>query len=366
MQILEQFYTIIVIACLLLLMSFRDILTSRLLRWVIILLLYSESIRIIVETGAQETSIWVLMTGYLARSLFIPTAYLYLRNHFEKRQLARPDVINLLPCAIFCVGCGIAYLANGNLNFLVNTDSNHIFSPFSGEQFALLCFKLFVYCLTGFYLWLVLLMLKKNYRSAEKDKELVSIKVNGNGHGNGFNGNGSVNGNANGNGHHGHEVKKNGEVAPFFLTEEKMKHIDGVVKDFLSEKKPFLQHGYSLKHLSDEVHIPLHHLSAFINRYYKMNFNDFINEYRVSHCKVKIINEEWKYKKLEAIAGESGFSNRNTFTSAFKKATGLNPSVFLKQIKEEQRHDHDVLVLNGNGSDLEKASSMTSKEAEDL
>ncbi|HEY5970304.1 MAG TPA: AraC family transcriptional regulator, partial [Chitinophagaceae bacterium] len=36
---------------------------------------------------------------------------------------------------------------------------------------------------------------------------------------------------------------------------------------------------------------------------------------------------------LESIAEESGFNNRNTFTSAFKKATGLNPSEFIKYIK---------------------------------
>jgi len=94
-----------------------------------------------------------------------------------------------------------------------------------------------------------------------------------------------------------------------------------------------LQHGYSLRQLSDETRIPLHHLSAFINKHYRMNFNDFINEYRVAHCKEKLLNGECKHKKLEAIAGESGFNNRNTFTSAFKRVTGMNPSDFLRNMK---------------------------------
>ena len=45
-----------------------------------------------------------------------------------------------------------------------------------------------------------------------------------------------------------------------------------------------------------------------------------------------MLNFECRYKKLEAIAEESGFNNRNTFTVAFKKVTGLNPSEFLKDI----------------------------------
>jgi AraC-like DNA-binding protein len=119
----------------------------------------------------------------------------------------------------------------------------------------------------------------------------------------------------------------------FFLTETRMNEIDEAIRRHFEEKKPFLQHGYSLRQLSDETRIPLHHLSAFINKHYKMNFNDFINEYRVAYCKEKLLNGECKHKKLEAIAGESGFNNRNTFASAFKRVTGMNPSDFLRNMK---------------------------------
>ena len=50
-----------------------------------------------------------------------------------------------------------------------------------------------------------------------------------------------------------------------------------------------------------------------------MNYSDFINRYRVSQSREMIMNGEWKYKTLEAIASEAGFNNRNTFTAAFKK-----------------------------------------------
>ena len=117
------------------------------------------------------------------------------------------------------------------------------------------------------------------------------------------------------------------------ISHERMAEIDVIVKEVLDEKKPYLQHRYSLKDLATDTNIPLHHLSAFINKYWGKNFNDFINEFRVHHCKDKILNEEYKYKKLEAIAEESGFNNRNTFAIAFKKVMGLNPSDFLRSLK---------------------------------
>ena len=110
--------------------------------------------------------------------------------------------------------------------------------------------------------------------------------------------------------------------------------IDNTLKAFLSARQPFLKHCYTLKQLAEDTQIPLHHLSAVINQHYGMHFNDFINYYRVHHCRLKILNEEWKQKKLEAIGIESGFNNRNTFTCAFKKVIGINPSEYLKSIKK--------------------------------
>jgi len=118
-----------------------------------------------------------------------------------------------------------------------------------------------------------------------------------------------------------------------YISHERTAEIEENIRNHFSRNKPFLKHGYSLRMLSEEIHLPLHQLSAFINSNYKMNFNDFINEYRILSCIEKLLKKEWEFKKLESIAEETGFNNRNTFTSAFKKATGLNPSEFIKYIK---------------------------------
>jgi YesN/AraC family two-component response regulator len=125
-------------------------------------------------------------------------------------------------------------------------------------------------------------------------------------------------------------------VGSVHLDSDQLGKMDENIRGFLLSAQPYLKRGYSLKQLAEDTTIPLHHLSAFINQYYHIHFNDFINEYRVHYCQVKIRNDEWRFKTLEAIAEESGFNNRNTFTAAFKKVTGANPSEFLKTVKQRK------------------------------
>jgi YesN/AraC family two-component response regulator len=135
--------------------------------------------------------------------------------------------------------------------------------------------------------------------------------------------------------------KKNDKIGRF-LNDEKLTHFNFVINQFLIHKKPFLQQKYSLRDLSVDVDIPVNYLSAFINRYHKMNYGDFMNRYRVSHSREMILAGEWKSKTLEAIASESGFNNRNTFTAAFKKETGESPSEFLRETKKNHQDNRST------------------------
>ena len=130
-----------------------------------------------------------------------------------------------------------------------------------------------------------------------------------------------------------HHPKRSADVrvGHLHLDQEHVKEIESRLSEFFAKERPFLQQGYTLRQLTADIRIPLHHISAFINQHYGMNFNDFINRFRVDHYIMKIAEGEWRYKKLEAIAGEAGFNNRNTFRIAFKKATGLSPSAYLKK-----------------------------------
>lgn len=101
---------------------------------------------------------------------------------------------------------------------------------------------------------------------------------------------------------------------------------------FMMEKKPFLQPRYSIGQLSEDIKIPGYQLSAIINLRKGMNFSDYLNKLRIRHCEELIrIAGGGRKVNIRDLSAECGFQNRNTFTIAFKKFTGVTPSEYLKK-----------------------------------
>jgi AraC-like DNA-binding protein len=70
-------------------------------------------------------------------------------------------------------------------------------------------------------------------------------------------------------------------------------------------------------------------LSKIINTGFQMNFNDFVNQYRVSSMMEKLKAGEQKNQTLLGIAFDCGFNSKATFNRAFKKQTGLSPKEWM-------------------------------------
>jgi len=72
-------------------------------------------------------------------------------------------------------------------------------------------------------------------------------------------------------------------------------------------------------------------LSQIINQEAKVNFHDFVNNYRVE----EFINRATTNKKysLLALALDSGFNSKSSFNTIFKKQKGVTPSQYLSNQK---------------------------------
>ncbi len=70
-------------------------------------------------------------------------------------------------------------------------------------------------------------------------------------------------------------------------------------------------------------------LSKIINTGFQMNFNDFVNQYRISSMMEKLKAGEQKNQTLLGIAFDCGFNSKATFNRAFKKQTGLSPKEWM-------------------------------------
>lgn len=102
----------------------------------------------------------------------------------------------------------------------------------------------------------------------------------------------------------------------------------------MKELQPYLHPDFNLTQFSSLIHIPVHHLAYYFREEKKQHFNDYKNEWRINHAKKLIKEGKASGMTLEAIGLISGFSNRNSFCTTFKKVEGISPSSFAAQIKE--------------------------------
>ena len=86
--------------------------------------------------------------------------------------------------------------------------------------------------------------------------------------------------------------------------------------------------------LSDKTGLAVKTVSKVLNQAAGMNFNDFVNSYRVEAFCRELENEENGKLTLQGIAFSCGFSSSATFQRTFKKFKGETPSVYFQRKKE--------------------------------
>jgi AraC-like DNA-binding protein len=265
------------------------------------------------ELALKADGHWSYLLLYSAFNLclfcMIPAGYLFARNKIALGKTGFKDLVHFSAPLIYCLFFIVPYLVAPIESFRKSPDAG-------------LFYKVFGFSVLGIYLLLVMQFLIDKYSIfgySAKPKKITQPEL-------------------------ATPASPASKISPVMEVQVGSTQFDSVqlakidtdLRTFISAKQPFLQRGYNLRQLSEDTSIPLHHLSAFINQFYQVHYNDFINEYRVHYCQAKIRNDEWRAKTLEAIAEESGFNNRNTFTTAFKKVTGSNPSEYLKLVKQRE------------------------------
>jgi AraC-like DNA-binding protein len=70
------------------------------------------------------------------------------------------------------------------------------------------------------------------------------------------------------------------------------------------------------------------YISKLINEEFKMNFNEFVNQYRIEEAKLLLSDRNRERYTLEYIAEKSGFGSVSSFTRVFKSINGQTPGKF--------------------------------------
>ncbi|MDD4776699.1 MAG: AraC family transcriptional regulator [Fermentimonas sp.] len=94
------------------------------------------------------------------------------------------------------------------------------------------------------------------------------------------------------------------------------------------EKQIFKDADLRLNDVASQLGTNRTYVSKLINTRRGMNFNDFVNDYRVHYSEMILSSSEYFSLSLEEIALKSGFSNTSSFYRSFVKKNGLPPGKF--------------------------------------
>lgn len=106
------------------------------------------------------------------------------------------------------------------------------------------------------------------------------------------------------------------------------------LENTMTQKELFKNPRLTLRDVAQELETTTKNISAIVNSGYEMNFNDFVNHYRIEAVKKKLENGEHLRTTLLGIAYDAGFNSKATFNRAFKKYTTLSPKEYLTQLQE--------------------------------
>ncbi len=99
------------------------------------------------------------------------------------------------------------------------------------------------------------------------------------------------------------------------------------------ENHQYLKKNISIATLAKEIHTNTKYLSKVINHHKNKSFTNYINELRVQYSVEKLKESDMlKNYTIQGIAEEMGFNSAESFSSAFKKSTGIKPSYFVRKL----------------------------------
>ncbi|MEM6719409.1 MAG: helix-turn-helix domain-containing protein [Bacteroidota bacterium] len=123
------------------------------------------------------------------------------------------------------------------------------------------------------------------------------------------------------------------ETKKFIVSEKKVQQILVALEKF-EKGDLFLKQDCSLSFLAKNLQTNTAYLSKIINDYKSQSYTTYITNLRIQHAVNRLKNDpRFRAYTIESIAKESGFKNAKPFSRAFKKATKLYPSVFIKNLE---------------------------------
>ncbi|MEL6537529.1 MAG: helix-turn-helix domain-containing protein [Bacteroidota bacterium] len=114
------------------------------------------------------------------------------------------------------------------------------------------------------------------------------------------------------------------------LTTAGVSQIKDSIARVLTKEERFKDPDLTMPLLAEAIGLTPHQFSLFINEHLGQNFSQLVNAHRIGAAKEMLLDQP--HLTVEAIGYDSGFNSPSTFYTAFKKATGMTPAAYKKQV----------------------------------
>ena len=102
------------------------------------------------------------------------------------------------------------------------------------------------------------------------------------------------------------------------------------VSNYMDKQQPFLDNQLKIDDLAQLVSLSPKSLSNLINREFKVNFFEYVNNHRLKEVKKHLANPEMTDQSIIELAFLAGYNSKSSFNRLFKIDTGQTPSEYRK------------------------------------
>lgn len=103
------------------------------------------------------------------------------------------------------------------------------------------------------------------------------------------------------------------------------------IRTTMEQQQLYLKQNLNIEEFARHVGIHYREVSSIINKHFKTNFFEFVNEYRVNKAKQMLLDSQYANMTILDILLESGFNSKSSFHRFFKRYTGMSAANFRKQ-----------------------------------
>ena len=114
------------------------------------------------------------------------------------------------------------------------------------------------------------------------------------------------------------------------LDKDQIKKLKGKLLSYFKEDEPFLNPQLNLQFVAQVLELNNNKISFLINQAFDVNFNDFVNSYRLKHFKLIALDPNNSHLTILGLAYDSGFNSKTVFNTYFKKIEGVTPRAWMK------------------------------------